>query len=194
MNLTKVLLKTLELYPNKKAIVCNDRNFTYKEFGKRIGKLSNSLIDMGIKRGDKVAILLKNCHYYLESYFGVMHIGAVLVPLNHHLTPSELVFILNNSESKLLITSSDFFDKVKDINQKFLIDIKIVNTDKEYEELIADSSINLPNINIDGEDVAQIYYTSGTTGISKGVILSHKNVNLHAINSIIELMLLHYFI
>jgi O-succinylbenzoate-CoA ligase len=189
MNLTKILLKTLELFPDKKAIVCNDRHFTYEEFGKRVGKLSNSLIDMGIKRGDKVAILLKNCHYYLESYFGVMLIGAVLVPLNHHLTSSELEFILKNSESKLLITSSDFSYKINDINQKFGTDIKIINIDKEYEELIADSSINLPNINIDGEDVAQIYYTSGTTGISKGVILSHNNVNIHAHNSIIELKL-----
>jgi acyl-CoA synthetase (AMP-forming)/AMP-acid ligase II len=189
MNLTSILKKTLELFPDNKAVVCDGNKFTYRQFGKRVGRLANALLKAGIRRGDKVAILHKNCHYFLESYFGVMHIGAVLVPLNHYLSLKELIFILKNSESRLLITSNDFSSKVDDINKEFGKDIKIIKTENEYNDFIANSSLNIPDINIDEEDVAQLYYTSGTTGRAKGVLLSHKNVNLHAHNSIAELHL-----
>ena len=189
MNLTTILPKTLDLYPEKKAVFCNKDKFTYRQFGERVGRLANALIKEGIKIGDKVAILHKNCHYFLESYFGVMHIGTVLVPLNHHLTSKEIVFILKNSESKLLITSNDFSEKVDDINKEFGKEIKIIRTDNGYEDFIASSPSNIPVFNIGEENIAQLYYTSGTTGKAKGVILSHKNVNLHAQNSIAELYL-----
>jgi O-succinylbenzoate-CoA ligase len=185
MNLTPILKKTIELYPYKKAVVCEGEKFTYQQFGDRVGRLANALIKTNITKGDKVAILHNNCHYYLESYFGVMQIGATLVPLNHYLASKELEFIIKNSESKLLITSNDFSEKVDVIKN----DIKIIKTDYAYEDFIANSPNNIPDINIDKEDIAQIYYTSGTTGKPKGVILSHKNVNIHANNSITELHL-----
>ena len=67
MNLTSLLTKTQELYSMKKAVVCDGREFTYQQFGKRVGRFANALIQAGITKGDKVAILHKNCHYYLES-------------------------------------------------------------------------------------------------------------------------------
>jgi acyl-CoA synthetase (AMP-forming)/AMP-acid ligase II len=189
MNLTTILKKTIELYPDKKAVICEGKKFTYQQFGDRVGRLANALIKSNIIKGDKVAILHKNCHYYLETYFGVMQIGATLVPLNHYLTSKELEFIIKNSESKLLITSNDFSGKVNVIKNEYEKDIKIIKTGYAYEDFIANSPNNIPDINIDEEDIAQIYYTSGTTGRPKGVILSHKNVNIHANNSITELHL-----
>ncbi len=189
MSLIKILTKTLELYPDNKAVVCEGKKFTYRQFAERVGRLANTLIKLNIKKGDKVAILHKNCHYFLESYFGVMYIGAVLIPLNHYLTSKDLAFILKNSESKLLIASSDFSEKVNDINDEIGENIRNIKTENEYEDFIAKSSTILPDINVDDEDVAQIYYTSGTTGKPKGVILSHKNVNIHSNNSITELSL-----
>jgi acyl-CoA synthetase (AMP-forming)/AMP-acid ligase II len=189
MSLTKILTKTLKSCPGKKAIACNGKVFNYRQFGERVGRLSNALIKTGISRGKKVAILHKNCHYYLECYFGVMHTGAALVPLNHHLTSSELAFILKNSESELLITSDYFSDKVYDITRDIGKNLNIIKTGDEYEDLIADSPAIIPDVSSDGEDVAQLYYTSGTTGRPKGVVLSHKNVNTHAHNSIAELQL-----
>jgi acyl-CoA synthetase (AMP-forming)/AMP-acid ligase II len=118
-----------------------------------------------------------------------MHTGAILVPLNHHLTSKELIFILQNSESKLLIFSNDFSKKVNDIKKEFGKEINIIKTGEKYEKFIENASPFLPKINIDEKDVAQLYYTSGTTGKSKGVMLSHKNVNIHAHNSIAELKL-----
>jgi acyl-CoA synthetase (AMP-forming)/AMP-acid ligase II len=189
MNLTTILKKTLELYPNKIGLICDGNKYTYHQFSDRIGRLANALIKLNIRKGDKVAILHKNCHYFLESYFGVMHIGAALVPLNHYLTLKDLAFILKNSESKLLITSIDFSKKINDINNELGKNVRVIITENEHEDLIANSPKIIPDINIDGEDIAQIYYTSGTTGEPKGVILSHKNVNIHSNNSITELNL-----
>ncbi len=189
MNLTSILKKNLGLYPNKVGLVCDGNKYTYHQFVERVGRLANALIKLNIRKGDKVAILHKNCHYFLESYFGVMHIGATLVPLNHYLISKDLAFILKNSESKLLITSIDFSKKINDINNEFGKNIRVVITENEYEDLTANSPEIIPDINVDEEDIAQIYYTSGTTGNPKGVILSHKNVNIHSNNSITELYL-----
>jgi acyl-CoA synthetase (AMP-forming)/AMP-acid ligase II len=189
MNLTTILTKTLELYPERKAVVCKGNNLTYRQFGERVGKLANALIEAGIEKGDQVAILHKNCHYYLESYFGIMHIGAVLVPLNPCLSISELVCILNNSDSRMLITSNNYSKEVNEICGKLGKDIKIIKTENEYEDFITSSPSNIPIFKIKDEDIAQLYYTSGTTGKTKGVVLSHKNVNLHAKYSISELCL-----
>ncbi|UCD12886.1 MAG: long-chain-fatty-acid--CoA ligase [Thermoplasmatales archaeon] len=188
MNLTQILPKVLELYPEKRAVVCNCGEFTYRQFGDRVGKLANALLEEGMKKNDKLAILHKNCHYFLESYFGVAQIGVALVPLNHHLSTRELVYILKNSETRLLIANKDFA-KVNYINEIIGKNLKIIRTGKEYENFIAFHSSNIPSIDVGEEDVAHIYYTSGTTGKAKGVVLSHKNVYLHALNTITELRL-----
>ena len=126
MNLTKILPEAVRLHHNKKAVICESKEFNYKQFGTRVDKLSNVLLNLGLSKGEKVAILHKNCHYFLESYFGVMQIGAVLVPLNHYLSANELAFILNDSETRLLITSSNFSEKVKDVINGIKKDIKII--------------------------------------------------------------------
>jgi len=189
MSLTNILPKTIKLYPEKKAVVCNDKEFSYKQFGCRIGKLANVLIKLGIKKNDKIAILHKNCHYFLESYFGVMQIGAVLVPLNHYLSADELSFILKDSETKLIIADKNLSKKVQKITNKTEQELKIISTKKDYETLIASETHILTLDDVKEEDIAQIYYTSGTTGRPKGVVLSHKNVYTHAFYTIEELTL-----
>jgi O-succinylbenzoate-CoA ligase len=189
MNLTDILAQTIRKYPKKKAVVCNEKEFTYKQFYNRVAKLANALLKFGISKNDKVAVLNKNCHYFLEIYFGVMQTGAVLVPLNHHLSANELSFILKDSETKLLIADNYFSNKVKDsinkINQKF----KILYTEEDYENLLSSAESALPSVDVKDDDAAQIYYTSGTTGRSKGVVLSHRNVYSHAFYTIEELNL-----
>ncbi len=189
MNLTNVLPHTVKLYPEKKAVVCNDKEFTYKQFNSRVGKLANALLKFGITKGDNVAVIHKNCHYFLESYFGVMHTGAVVVPLNHYLSANELAFILKDSETKLLIADNNFSKKVQDAKNKTEQELKIIWTAEDYEKLISTADSTLPPIDVKEDDIAQIYYTSGTTGRSKGVVLSHKNVYTHAFYTISELTL-----
>jgi len=189
MNLTSILKQTIRLHPEKRAVFCRDKEFTYKQFGYRVGKLANALQEYGITKNDKVAVLHKNCHYFLESYFGVMQTGAALVPLNHYLSASELAFILKNSETKLLIVGNTFSKKVDEASEKLGKDIKIIKTGDDYEDFIAPATSTMPSVSIKDEDIAQIYYTSGTTGRSKGAVLSHKNVYTHAQSTIFELSL-----
>ena len=126
MNLTNILPQAVRSYRENRAVVCKGKEFTYKQFGCRVGKLANALLKLGIIKGNKVAVLHKNCHYFLESYFGVMQTGAALVPLNHYLSANELAFILKNSEIELLIADSNFSKKVGETFERMKQDIKII--------------------------------------------------------------------
>ncbi len=216
--LTETLAKAVKLFPRKRAIVCGGRHWTYQEFSSRVYQLSRCLKRMGIKKDDKVAILHPNCHTFLEAYYAIPQIGAVSVPINTRLSPGEIAFILKDSESKLLIADSMFRSPLEPIRKEIRGIKKILWTgegednpsppdphpkasarggtrgkrsiDLNYEEALRqeDSGPLLPP-SIDGEDIAQIYYTSGTTGRPKGVMLSHKNVTTHALGTIAEVHL-----
>lgn len=201
MILTEMLNKAKKLHPQKEAVRCGDHVFTYREFARRINALACVLSESGVARNDKVAVLLPNCHRFLEIYFAVAQIGAVSVPLNFRLSPGELSYILTDSEAKVLIVDPSFSPTVKSIRSagqfSFLQIIWVASPgeaaqkdDWDYEHLVA-SKMDAPDIQSPSqpEDCAQIYYTSGTTGRPKGVMLSHKNVYIHALGTVAELHL-----
>src|SRR5580700_3437434 len=97
-----------EQFPRKTAVVCQDRRFTYAEFGDRVRRLAGALRDAGVKAGDRVAFLSFNCHRLLEAYFGVLEAGCVLLPLNIRLAASELAYILNDSGTAVLFLEQEF--------------------------------------------------------------------------------------
>jgi acyl-CoA synthetase (AMP-forming)/AMP-acid ligase II len=162
-------------------------------------------------KGDKVAILLPNCHYFLEAYYGISQIGAISVPINYRLSPTEIKFILQDSESKILIADPTFREEVNACAEEGHGIEKILWTGEEkgsnrfsnkkeanrgkgrdfdYEFALRQSDSHaLPEPGIIDEDIAQIYYTSGTTGRPKGVMLSHRNVCTHALGAIAEIHL-----
>ncbi len=206
--LTETLAKAVKLFPRKRAIVCGGRHWTYQEFGGRVHQLSRCLKRIGLKQEDKVAILHPNCHTFLEAYYAIPQIGAVSVPINTRLSSGEIAFILKDSESKLLIADSMFRNHLEPIQREIGGIKKILWTgeaspadpkasargnrgiDLNYEDgLQQEDSDPLPAPPIDGEAIAQIYYTSGTTGRPKGVMLSHKNVTTHALGTIAEVHL-----
>jgi fatty-acyl-CoA synthase len=200
--LTEVLGKALRLYPRKRAIVCGEESWTYAEFGERVNRLSQVLLSLGVSKGDRVAVLHHNCHRYLESYFGVMQIGAVLVPLNYRLSPRDWVSTLEDSGAILLIVEDTFRQDMESVAD-YVSDSCIIvwspggarlGSDEEslrgYEALLESACAEAPPPGRVGpEDMAQIYYTSGTTGQGKGVVLSHRNVYMHALGAIAEFKL-----
>jgi acyl-CoA synthetase (AMP-forming)/AMP-acid ligase II len=203
MILTETLKKARKFFPQKEAIVCEGKRWTYQEFYDRINHLSHSLKAFGMKKNDKVAILHPNCHSFLEAYYGITQIGAISVPINYRLSPGEIAFILQDSESKILISDPMFQKSVDSIREEIPKIEKIIWTgegiankepcDLNYEKLLQQANsdtIRDVDINdINDEDTAQIYYTSGTTGRPKGVMLSHKNVMTHALGTIAEVRL-----
>src|SRR5215813_383071 len=95
-------------YPGKTAIVCGEKRFSYAEFAERAARLAGALRKLGIQPGDRVAFLSGNCHRLLEGYYGVLEAGAVLLPLNIRLAPQELAYILNDSETAVVLFEEQF--------------------------------------------------------------------------------------
>jgi fatty-acyl-CoA synthase len=198
--LTEPLRKARQLFRHKQAIVCGEKRWTYEEFYDRINRLSLCLQDLGVGKNDKVAILHRNCHYFLESYYAIAQIGAVSVPINYRLSPAEISFILHDSESKILMGDPMFKKQVDSIRGEIRGIVKIIWTgedpgpeedrDMSYEVALQETPLRvLSEVHFADEQIAQIYYTSGTTGRPKGVMLSHKNVSVHALGTVAELHL-----
>ena len=112
MNLTLTPIRFKERavreYGNKVGIIDGDKRFTYREYGERCDRLSNALAGLGVGRGERVAWLGYNSHQLMEAYYGVVQMGAVLLPLNIRLTPQELAYILNNSDTVTVFYNRDF--------------------------------------------------------------------------------------
>ncbi|HME42479.1 MAG TPA: long-chain-fatty-acid--CoA ligase [Syntrophorhabdales bacterium] len=197
MVLGNTLDKAYKLYASKPAIICGNHRWTYGEFFERVKRLSSFLVSSGIGYDGKIAILHPNCHYFLETYYAAARIGAVSVPINFRLSPPEIAYILNHSESKLLVVDPMFKDQVDAIRAEIPGVTRIlwtgqgIDADLTYDPVLEQQNgTDQPvDVAIGYEDTAQIYYTSGTTGKPKGVMLSHKNVYVHALGTIAELHL-----
>ncbi len=200
MNIPFILEKVLSLYADKEAVVCEEKRFTYGEFADRTYRLSRFMQKMGIGKGDCVGILHHNSHEFLECYFAVAQLGAVLNPLNFRLSPRELAFILDDSKATFLIAAKRFSTSVSSLMDMETGVDRIIWTGTgdhadpsrsfDYEDILMGEESTPPEVpEMSDDDLAHLYYTSGTTGRSKGVMLSHKNVCFHALAAVAELKL-----
>ncbi|HET8674693.1 MAG TPA: fatty acid--CoA ligase [Blastocatellia bacterium] len=193
LTLTPIRFKTraASQYGGKVGIVDGDVRLTYREFAQRADRLSNALAGMGVARGERVAWLGYNSHELLEAYYGVVQMGAVLLPLNIRLTPQEIAFILNDSEAVAIFYNSDFLPIIEALRPqtpaiKHFIPIEPGAGDTEdYERLIQAAGADFtPPADIKDDDLAELFYTSGTTANPKGVMMTHRNLYLHAMQAI----------
>jgi fatty-acyl-CoA synthase len=181
-------------YPAKTAIVCGEQRFTYAQFADRAARLAGVLKALGIEAGDRVAYLSANCHRLLEAYYGVLEVGAVLLPLNIRLAPQELAYILNDSGTRFLFYENQFAGLVesfrsdlKTVESFFLLDAKsdaagIATAD--YESLLAAATPYQADVmQVDENALGELFYTSGTSANPKGVMLTHRNIYLHALSA-----------
>ena len=156
------------------------QEITWKQFDEKANRFANLLISRGIKKGDKVAILLMNCMEWLPIYFGIMKTGALAVPLNFRYAADEIKYCLDLSESNALIFGVEFFDRVDAVRNDF----KTVKDIYYYGDVCPDYALNYteltkaqpsdsPNIEITDEDDAAIYFSSGTTGFPKAILHNH---------------------
>ncbi len=200
MPLDELLPKALKLHPKKEAVVCGQTRMDYQAFAERVWQLCQGLISLGLRRNERVAIIHENSNEFLEAYFAAAHLGAILVPLNFRLSAKELAVILNDSQTRILISQGQFHEKVNNLYASVPTIERVVWTRADvepsgsrelgYESLLAGQPPEQPpDQAIRDDDVAQLYYTSGTTGRPKGVMLTHKNVKSHALGTIAELQL-----
>ena len=177
-----MIARNARKFPDREALIYGDTRLTYKQFNARINQLAHALLDLGIIKGSKVAILAFNCNQFMEAYFALAKIGGVAVPLNFRLHGEELKYILNHSEAEAFIMGEAFTEMVSGI-QKDLPKVKnyVSITDKpvegmlHYETWIAKYTDDEPLILVEEDDPVFIMYTAGTTGRPKGAVLTHKN-------------------
>lgn len=201
MGLYKILETTTRSQPDQLASVCCGFMWTYKQLKERVDRLAAAFQSLGIKRKDRLTIVHTNCHVYLESYFAAAKIGAVIVPLNTRLSPRDISLILNDCGAKVLIAQDEFLPSDLKNQAGFQsLESFIVTGRPEgslnprdyffYESLIEDqATIRISDVSPQDSDIAQIYYTSGTTGTPKGVILTHGNNGRHAREAVHEFSL-----
>src|SRR6266851_5103518 len=108
MNIAQGLAHAKKISGTRQAVACGETHYTWEEFDQRTDALARGLASLGVVRGDRVAVLMLNCHRYLELYYACARMGAVIVPLNIRLARAEIVFILNDSETKVLVVDKTF--------------------------------------------------------------------------------------
>jgi fatty-acyl-CoA synthase len=190
-------LHAARLFGCKQAVVCGEHRFTYNEFNERCDRLSNALAGLGLEAGDRVAYLSFNCHRLLEAYYGVPQLGAILLPLNIRLSCEELAYILADSSPRMLCFDPEFLPLVEALRARGAAVPRFVALrgqppawahPKNYDELVAEAAPGQYDYRrIDENSVAELFYTSGTTAHPKGVMLTHRNLYLHALYTALAL-------
>lgn len=189
MLLADLLARNAQLYPEDVALVelkpSRDyrRAITWRGFDERANGIANALIKSGIKKGDKVIHLMMNSINWLEAYFGIIRAGAWAVPLNFRFTSKEIKYCVDIAEARVMILSEEFTDRVQEIRNELPTIEKYVFVGKNvpsgmnsFEPFLASASLNLPDVRLRPDDVCGLYFTSGTTGTPKPIVLTHKNM------------------
>jgi fatty-acyl-CoA synthase len=175
-------------YPDSVAVVEGERRLTYREVYSRTQQLASALTGAGIRSGDRVAVLSRNSLATLECHFGVALAGAVLVMLNIRLQPAEIAGILNHSGAKLLLGEEHLLDPLRPLQPQIK---SLERIESNYEQFLASGSAPFAGTEPEESGIYSINYTSGTTGIPKGVMYTHRGGYLNALGQIVEHGLTH---
>lgn len=177
--LKELLRERVHKSPQRLFLIFGDRRLTYADFGVEVSRVADALLRLGIQRGDKIALLLPNCPEFLFLVFAAAEIGAIFVPVNTALTPGEAGYVVDHSESALLITATGFLPLVEQIRGDCRHLRHVISLEEEkrpevigWGEFLRRSSPAAPEISVAAGEIASITYTSGTTGRPKGVMLT----------------------
>ena len=178
-------------YPDKTAVVCKDRRYTFSRIKERVQRLMTGLAGLGVKKGDRVATLMWNSAEMMEINLAAMRLGAVFAPMNFRFKARELAYVVENAGPSVLVTDELCQDLAADVPPRLLDPECLFSTShravpecKPYESLIEENVAFEGSVPVAGGDPCQLLYTSGTTARPKGVILSHDNVMWNAFNMI----------
>jgi long-chain acyl-CoA synthetase len=195
MNIAQGLAHAVKVAGNRPAISCGEAEYTWSQFAYRTDCLARGLADLGVRRGDRVAVLMLNCHRYFELYYACARMGAVIVPLNTRLAPPEFNFILDDSEARMLVvdkTATSFMSKDESFSSIQQIVYSGSQTEEapaemlHYERLVQQGAARRASADqeVGEDDLYGLFYTGGTTGRAKGVMLSHNNIVSNAMHFI----------
>ncbi len=190
--LIKNILQTpLVWNPDQEIVYKGERRFTYEQFHARVRKLANALTAMGVKKGDTVAVMDYDSHRYLECYFAVPMIGAILHTINIRLSPEQMLYTIEHAEDDVILVHHDFLPLLDQIKGRIsgVREYVILHEDTqcEYEAMLEGQSDRFEFEEFDEDTVATTFYTTGTTGMPKGVYFTHRQLVLHTLGGIAAL-------
>ncbi|AET66536.1 acyl-CoA synthetase (AMP-forming)/AMP-acid ligase II [Desulfosporosinus orientis DSM 765] len=186
---------TVNKMPETTAIIFEGKKITYKEFGDQVNRFAAALADMGIKKGERVGLMGPNCPQWETAFYALLKLGVIVVQTNPMYVEREIAYQMKDSGATVIIVFEPLYPTVKNIIQETSLQqviafnfIKPVESTPDlysFDELIAKYEPNPPKVSIDQEkDLAVLQYTGGTTGVSKGVMLSHQNLVCNTFQSI----------
>jgi acyl-CoA synthetase (AMP-forming)/AMP-acid ligase II len=193
MNLGQQLKMNAKKYPQTVALCDARRRFTYPEVNRRVNRLAHRLMEMGLKKGDKLAVLMENSIEIVELFLATAKTGIVIVPVNFRLVGREVAFIVDNADAKAMAVQHEFTpcvdtikDQLKQIPpENYIVVDRAKAGYREYETLIDDAPDHEPEVQVAPSDTWILIYTSGTTGKPKGVVRSHEShIAFYLINAV----------
>ena len=177
MNAGYLMTRSAFYFPDRIAFVIDGQPISYRELNRRINQLANALLSLGLKKGDRVGLLFHNSLAYLESYLALYKAGLVWVRLNARLHLSELKGMMEDSGTRVLIHGPEFGETAEKISRGVRW---VIHQGKgpglDYEAFLQKGSDQEPGVDVVLEDLCDLWYTSGTTGAPKGIMLTHRNV------------------
>lgn len=195
--LANFLDETVEKFPENLALIFQDKEITYRELGEKTRNLAAALEHMGIRPKERIAIMMPNCPQYIIAYYAILKIGGIVVNVNPMFVERELEFQLKDADVANIIAFRDYYPRLKAVREKVglqriiltdfqdaslpnLFSSTLLGPEKEVYELrelwTAGENLSLSHIAGQPEDIALLQYTGGTTGLSKGAILTHHNL------------------
>jgi acyl-CoA synthetase (AMP-forming)/AMP-acid ligase II len=188
MDIGATLARNARRIPDKIAIHFREKSYTYDRFNREVNRLAHGLIAEGVRKGDKVALMMKNSDLYMVVFYAIMKVGAVAVPINFRLTSKEAGYILDNSDASVVFFDDEYAEIIKhatDGNDTIISSIYVgsqaLTGQKNIDEVMTNDESE-PAVDVKESDDAEILYTSGTTGLPKGAVFDHHRVLHVALN------------
>ncbi|HYA91558.1 MAG TPA: long-chain fatty acid--CoA ligase [Thermodesulfobacteriota bacterium] len=184
-------------FPEREAIIFQSRKITYRQLGEEVANTASGLAQRGLKKGERMAIMLPNCPQYVAAYYAILKIGGIVVNVSPMYVERELEFQLKDAEVQIILAMRDFYPRLEAVRKKvplktiILMDLRekggketrkksktgIAKGVYDYAELLEiGRRMPPPSVKVDPDEVALLQYTGGTTGLSKGAMLTHRNL------------------
>ena len=177
MNAGYLITRSAHYFPERTAFVIDGQPISYADLNRRINKLANALLSLGLKKGDRVGLLFHNSLAYLESYLALYKAGLIWVRLNARLHPSEIQGMIEDSGAQALIHGPEFVASVEKMGPPVRLIIQQGKGPKmDYDSFLDKGSEEEPHVEVLLDDLSDLWYTSGTTGAPKGIMLTHRNI------------------